>query len=326
VLYLFHREYYFRTPQPSYCKADYARVVVRASQDGGRTFGSSSIVVGPVEGTPYECAIVDGAAFYDRDTKSWLYLGQCLARDEVWNMCLFSLTGSVSPMAGRFTPMANNPVVRSGELWSRICSTTRPSHCDPAGMGSEGTPDIVLKDAAGFYYVTFHGWDPQQDKSARGVAKTADFVHWITNGEHLPGDAIFTSTDCDPWRIQWASGGCVGGGEGSILLAGDFMYELIEAPDISLGCLTTPGEQNWVLGLLRAPAGEFLPTGMWQGLGSNPFVVPVQKIGCYIQYHRLFWFNGTMHLSYWADGWLQIFEVSVPGPFPSLPIVAGPPP
>ncbi len=29
-------------------------------------------------------------------------------------------------------------------------------------MGDEGTPEIVYKDASGYYYVTFHGWAPQQ--------------------------------------------------------------------------------------------------------------------------------------------------------------------
>ena len=53
----------------------------------------------------------------------------------------------------------------------------------------------------------------------------------------------------------------------------------------SLGCLTTPGQQNWVLGLLRSKT--FAPTGQWHQ-ASNPTVVPVVKQGCYIQYHRLF--------------------------------------
>jgi hypothetical protein len=36
------------------------------------------------------------------------------------------------------------------------------------------------------------------------------------------------------WSIDWAAGGCVGGGEGTILASGPFLYHLIEAPDVSL--------------------------------------------------------------------------------------------
>ena len=61
--------------------------------------------------------------------------------------------------------------------------------------------------------------------------------------------------DCLKWKVEggWFNGSCVGGGEASIIVAEDgFMYQLIEAPDISLGCDTVPGQQNWVLGLSRS--------------------------------------------------------------------------
>lgn len=65
-----------------------------------------------------------------------------------------------------------------------------------------------------------------------------------------------------------------------------YMYQLIEAPDITLGCLTKPGVQNWVLGLVRAKS--FLPSPQWQQIGGseagNPTVIPAIKQGCYIQY------------------------------------------
>lgn len=150
-------------------------------------------------------------------------------------------------------------------------------------MNSEGTPEIVYKDEAGYYYVTFHGWDPAHVQSARGVAKSRDFVNWKTAGRRLPNDAMFTGADCTPWNISWAKGGCVGGGAASILRSGDYLYMVIEAPDISLGCLTQPGQQNWVLGLLRAPAAAFLATKQWQPFQAVPTVVPVVKQGCYIQ-------------------------------------------
>jgi len=46
----------------------------------------------------------------------------------------------------------------------------------------------------GFFYVTFHGYNYNLKKSARGVAKTRDFHNWVTSGYDLPNDAIFSST------------------------------------------------------------------------------------------------------------------------------------
>ena len=135
---------------------------------------------------------------------------------------------------------------------------------------------------------------------------------------------MFTSGDCNRWDIAWAPGGCVGGGEGSIVASGDFMYQLIEAPDLTLGCETAPGVQNWVLGLSRAPAFEFLATGLWHDFSVVPTVVPIVKQGCYIQYHRLFTDASGIYLTFWADNWLQV-HVLVPG-VGALPVIAGPPP
>jgi hypothetical protein len=298
---------------------------VRTSNDRGVTWSDGTVIASPQPGTPFECALVDGAAFYDAGNGGsrparWLYLSQCLDRTRTWAMCLFTRDGS-DPV-GPFTPAPHQPTVAGGQLWSQICSGA-DKHCQPS-MAEEGTPDIVGVDDAGFYYVTFHGWDPAHNAAARGAAKTADWTNWLVAGAGLPGDALFTSLDCDQWDIAWAAGGCVGGGEGSILVSGDWMYQLIEAPDLTLGCLTTPGQQNWVLGLLRAPA--LLPTGAWQQFAVSPLVVPAVKQGCYIQYHRIFVDPGTgaLHLSYWADNTLQLWVVA-PGSG-ALPIVAGPPP
>jgi hypothetical protein len=62
-----------------------------------------------------ECANVDGSGYYDGETNTWHYIGQCLDRTEVWNMCHFTREG-LSPM-GPFTPDPHNPVVCSGQLW-----------------------------------------------------------------------------------------------------------------------------------------------------------------------------------------------------------------
>ena len=137
----------------------------------------------------------------------------------------------------------------------------------------------------------------------------------------LPGDAIFGPIDCNKWSPPggWASGGCVGGGEGSIVLDQGWMYELIEAPDESLNC-KGPG-QNWDLGLLRSKT--FAPAGQWEQFYVAPLVIPAIKSGCFIQYHRLFKDEKGTYLEFWTgdnSGWMHIFQL-VPGKG-ALPIVA----
>lgn len=215
TLYNFHREYFFG-PRPSYCLADYARIVVVTSQDFGVTWSKKTVIIPPVPGAANECANDDGAAFYDEEEDMWHYLGQCMNSKRVWNMCHFTRPGW-DPV-GPFTPDANNPVVRSGQLWGPICANSGPNGCT-AGMGEEGTPDIVQKASNGMFYVTFHGWNPGAGQSARGVAATKDWKTWYTSGNELPNAPIFTSHDCDGWSVPggWKNNACVGGGEGSIL-------------------------------------------------------------------------------------------------------------
>lgn len=52
----------------------------------------------------------------------------------------------------------------------------------------EGTFDIFQKKN-GYYYVSFHGYDGVN--GYRGIAKTADWIHWIAGQDDLPQDAIF---------------------------------------------------------------------------------------------------------------------------------------
>jgi len=177
----------------------------------------------------------------------------------------------------------------------------------------------------GFFYVTFHGYDYAAIKSARGVAKTPDFVNWLVFGYDLPGDSIFSTTDCLQWNVAWNNSYCVGGGEGSILINGDYYYQLIESPDISLACLTEYNVQNWVLGLLRAPNLYFY-SGQWEQFSVNPTIIPWEKFGCALQYHRLFTDNINIYLSYWINDFptgatsMKIFRL-VNGTAP-LPMVA----
>lgn len=85
-------------------------------------------------------------------------------------------------------------------------------------MVDEGTPEIVEK-VGGDFYVTFHGYDYKRKAAARSVARTADFISWEVSGgaNPLPEDVIFSHLDCNGWNVSWASGGCIGSGEASII-------------------------------------------------------------------------------------------------------------
>jgi hypothetical protein len=327
-LWVFYREMDFKV-QPKFCDGILApfRIVARSTTDEGRTWSDEFVIAEP-SSSPDDgftnCALVDGAAFFDRDTATWHYLSQCIGTARKWGMCEYSLRGHQDPTAGTWTANAHNPVVKGGQLFSEICSGPG-KHCSPKTV-DEGTPDIVEK-RNGQFFVTFHGYDYGAKKSARGVASTPDFVHWNTCSFNLPCDAIFSSTDCDPWKIDWAKGGCVGGGQASILKSGDYLYELIEAPDVSLACLTKAGEQNWVYGWLRSPSFQS-PSGSWEQWHDNPAVVPFVHRGCTLQYNRQWESQGSIYVAYYVLDFatgkpeLQIWKL-VPGDLTTgLPVVA----
>ena len=119
IWYLFHREYTFG-PQPSYCKADYARILVRNSTDQGRTWSNGSVVATPIPNTAQECAIVDGAGFFDEETGTWHYIGQCLNRTNHWMLCHY--TRQAPTPTGSFVPNPHNPVREaSGPIGCPCC-------------------------------------------------------------------------------------------------------------------------------------------------------------------------------------------------------------
>ena len=61
AFYLFHREYGFE-PNPAYCERDYARIVVRKSEDKGISWTDPVVIASPgPQGSPDECALTDGA-------------------------------------------------------------------------------------------------------------------------------------------------------------------------------------------------------------------------------------------------------------------------
>lgn len=327
--YLFYREYQYNTT-PSYCESviDLFRIVVRQSEDQGRSWSEASIVAEPVPNTPSECALVDGSAMYDSETNTWHYLSQCIARTGGWNMCHYFSISNTPMNTSTWQTDPNNPVVYGGELFSQICAGSG-KHCSPNTV-DEGTPDIVEK-RDGYFYVTFHGYDYSGNSAARGIAKTADWDHWIVASYDLPDDAIFSSIDCQNWSENWASDYCVGGGEADILRDGDYYYQIIEAMDVALTCDTTLGAQNWVEGLVRAPA-FYYTSGQWEQFrgqpNANPYIVPSVKYGCYLQYARLFKDTNGYYLSYWVNDFgsgvtqLQTFQLTSASI--STPIIAAP--
>jgi len=301
-----------------------ARIVLRYTENEGLSWSEKWIVAEPNNDTASNCALVDGGAFYDAEEKKWHYLSQCIGSAARWNMCEYSLEGE-SPI-GKWIPNKANPVVRGGQLWHQICAGTG-KHCT-AHTVDEGTPQIVEK-RNGLFFVTFHGYDYGLKKSARGVATVdSDFspASWKVCSFDLPCDAIFSHTDCDGWSVDWAPGGCVGGGQASILRQGDYFYQLIEAPDVELGCLTGLGQQNWVYGWLRSPS-LYAPSGEWEQIQMNPSVVPWVKRGCTLQYNRQWTDGENLFIAYYVidfktgDLELQIWRL-VPGKPVELPIVA----
>ena len=283
--YVFYREGFY-APTPDFCNGivPLTRIAVRNSSDYGKSWSAPAVVASPGNFTFDNCAALDGAPFFDNDTDCWHYLAQCIGDNKRWSLCHYSRSGR-DPMSGPFTANPRNPVVRGGQLWNRICAGAG-KHCTST-MYDEGTPEIVDK-INGWFYVTFHGWDGPNNVAARGMARTRDFVNYDVTGYDLPGDALFSPVDCNDWHIVWNPKSlCVGGGEGSMVRSGDYYYQLIEAPDGSLNCETSLGEQNWVLGLLRSSRLS-ARSGEWEQIKFNPAFKPAKKYGCGLQYHRIF--------------------------------------
>jgi hypothetical protein len=293
--YLFSREYDYAA-NPSQCKSDFSRIVVRTSTNHGAFWSREAVVAEPNLALG-ECALADGHAYWDAETGTWHYLTQVLTSDGAWNIDHFSLAAQ-NP-AARFAADPANPVIRSGALWSSICAQGKS--CPPGGF-DEGTPEISLK-SNGLYYVTFHGVSiganaPQVVAGYRGIAATADFHSWTTSGAGLPGDAIWSPRDCQGWSISWnPTTGCVGGGEATSLIAAQHTYMLIESSDLSVGCVAG---QNWAIGLVRAPS--FVASGQWEQYPGNPLMSVTNGAPCGVQYVGLFADSGQVYVSYWTMG------------------------
>lgn len=276
------------------CPDDNSQTVVRASTDEGATWSAPAIAAAPGDSKRGDgCAILDGASTYDATSDTWHLLAQCLELHNAggWALCHYTRKGK-SPL-GRFSPDPQNPVVKPGMLWSKICAE-RAGICDPRGTQYEGTPDIVLQ-ANGVYYVTIHGYEPKTGHGVRSIVTTRDFREWQTQGAGLPKGAMLGPDDCRRWIT-----GCVGIGTATTLNTDKYSYFLFEAMDKNLGC--TPG-QEWIFAVARSPKNTWLPSGSkkWEFQKGQPIITasPSAKgLPCPVQYARWFESEGTTWLIY----------------------------
>lgn len=265
--------------RPSYCKGDYARIVLHTSTDQGATWTDRTVLVEPTPGTPWECAALDGTAFFDASMATWHLVFQCAARDGHWEIC-HATRRSADP-AGPFTIDPRASVTGS----SIVKKMGLPRFFD------EGTPQIVAKRRDRFY-MTFHAYNGVQ--GIRGMAWTRDFHRWFVDGKK----PLFDSNSCAGWNVPW-SGGCVGGGWADVLHTGSFYYMIVEAADKNMGGGCTPGK-HWVIGLLRTgslrkPTWQSLPGG--PGIIFNPPLLSAGRHPCGANYAQLFRSNGDTYLS-----------------------------
>lgn len=279
------------------CPGDHARVVVRESQDQGRTWTDPRTAIEPGDSRAGDgCAVLDGSSFFDTVTRTWHILAQCMDLNNLggWSLCHYSRKGA-SPV-GRFTADPQNPVVRGGQLWSRICGGTAKS-CPPTTY-DEGTPDIIGK-RRGQFIVTFHGAGPGAKSGYRGVASTVDFHHWSTSGNGLPGDAIFGPKDCSSWLK-----GCVGTGEVSTLVGSTYDYMVGEVMTKGLACQP---DQTWQFEMYRIQHDAWPKSGAGkiEKLPGNALLTPSMPnpdTPCAVNYARLLKDGSDTYLIYedWA--------------------------
>jgi hypothetical protein len=278
-----------RVQRPGTCPGGEPRVgvQVRESQDRGATWSAPALVLDPTPDTAWSCVASDGDAFYDHARGKWLYLFQCKADGGGWNGCYAERAGR-SPM-GPFTASAENPVIRSGDLWGAICDVN--DDCGQRTVVDEGTFNIFDYDGR-YFWISFHGFDGVN--GYRGIAKTPDFRRgsYVVDrpDEGVPSDAILDAGDATGFHEQWAPGGPIGAGAGTVVRELDDVYALNEFPDISLSC--TAG-QNWDLGMFRS---DSTASSSWEPFPrGNPIVASSrapeangQPLGCNVLYPTLF--------------------------------------
>lgn len=261
---------------------------VSESSDKGLTWTKATPLVFPTQNPndPMSCAVVDGDVFFDASTKTWKFLFQCLAVNPgPWQGCYAEIRGADNPANGTLTFPYQNPVIRAGELWRKICDNMSDDcvSINGAPPSEEGTFDIFHFDGS-YYYISFHGAYSSNKKipgtsepmvyGYRGIAKTRDFSpgSYIAGdpSKGVPKDAIFDKYDAinpaSPWREGWGYE-VIGGGAGSIIREDNYFYSVIEIADATLNCFKG---QKWDFGLYRT---SDLTSTNWEGFPlGNPIL------------------------------------------------------
>jgi hypothetical protein len=241
-----------------------AGTIVRRSVDHGQTWTTQVPVVDPTPGTPWACAGTDGDAYWTGS--QWMYLFQCEGDPAApgpwgleWNVCLYH-NSSADPTKGAWQPVVTHPVwgdyPGGYDPWTAIC-TTMAKRCGSIAGGTglvtqAGTPSIFDSPASpGWHFVDFHGVDTKGNLY-QGIAKTQDFVTYVSGTGDVPSDAMFTPADATGWNepeANWPTGD-LGGGGGTVMRnpSDGMFYDVVEATN---GTLCTSASV-YDLGILRA--------------------------------------------------------------------------
>lgn len=267
----------------------------RSTDKGATWTKAAALSLAPTAGTDFSCMATDGDVHYDPTENKWRFLFQCLNASNVWQGCYAERAGA-DPM-GAFDYAAKDSagsyvrgraVVTSGSLWRQICANSG-SACYGRNVYDEGTFNIFRKDASGYFWVGFHGYDGV--RGYRGIAKTTDFRTWIAGNASLgvPAGPTMSARDAVNWKETWASGGNIGAGAGSIVETGGYAYQVVEFADKNLACTAN---QRWDLGLFRTT--DVASTTWEQPAVPNPMVLSSLAVEngqvrpCNVQYAQLF--------------------------------------
>lgn len=268
-----------------------------SSTDQGATWTKAPVMaIAPVANSDYSCQATDGDVYYDATANVWRFLFQCAGQDSKFRGCYAQYVGA-DPMGAFDYTSANRQtaVIQPSSLWNQICN--QPSEVCKSGVPTvydEGTFNIFRKDANGYYWVAFHGFDGTN--GYRGIAKTPDlssFPQYIAGNASygLPVDAVLSKRDAAGWSETWR-GGNIGAGHGSIVETGGYTYMVAEFADKSLNCMDTTDGQNWDVGIFRTTNVANL---VWeQPAFGNPIAKSPRSVengiikGCNTQYPEIF--------------------------------------
>lgn len=281
------------------------------SDDKGATWTQASqLSLAPRPGADYSCQATDGDAYYDADQNKWRFLFQCLNDDNVYQGCYAERAGAdpmgpfdSNPQYGEPAPERKTAVIRSGALWGPICYGNELSGCYGIRVAEEGTFNIFRKDASGYFWVAFHGYDGRN--GYRSIAKTTDFRTWVAGNVSLgvPDGPTMSARDAVNWKESWA-GGNIGAGAGSIVETGGYTYQVVEFADRNLACTAN---QRWDIGLFRTT--NVASTTWGQPSVPNPMVLSSLAVEngvirpCNVQYAQLFIDKSTTpHVTYLKYG------------------------